>query len=253
MLQQALGHRPAAVQRADQVFLGHLHIGEEGFAERRGAGDQADRANLDARLMHREDHEGDALVLLGGVGAHQAEDHVRPLAAGGPDLLAVDQPVIALVLGPGRERGEVGAGARLGEALAPAHLPGDDVGNVLLLLILGAVFQQGRAEHAHAHAADRVPGADGGHFLIQHPGFLGREAAAAVLGRPGGDAPALFAHPLAPHRHVAGEFGAAGHGPRLGFGIMGQRLGEIGFKPFARLRPETVQIGAAKVSHEYSP
>ena len=34
VLQQALGDRPAAVELADQVVLGHLHVGEEGLAER---------------------------------------------------------------------------------------------------------------------------------------------------------------------------------------------------------------------------
>jgi hypothetical protein len=186
VLQQPLGDGPAAVQRADQVLLRHLHVGEEGLAERRGAGDQPDRPHLDARIVHVDQQEADALVLLAGVGAHQAEAHVGPLAAGGPDLLAVDQEVVALVLGLGLQRGEVGAGARLGEALAPAHfLPGDGA-DVLLLLLLVAVLEQGRAEHHRAHAADRVPGADAVHLLLQHARLGRREAAAAVgLGQVG--------------------------------------------------------------------
>ena len=66
----------------------------------RGAGDHLDRPRLDlAGLMHVDQHEADALVLLGlRVGAHQAEAPVGVLGAGGPDLLAVDLPVVALVL-----------------------------------------------------------------------------------------------------------------------------------------------------------
>ena len=98
----------------------------------RGAGDQLDRPRLDARLVHVDQQEGDALVLLGlRVGAHQAEAPVGVLRAGGPDLLAVDQPVVALVLALGLQAGEVGAGAGLGVALAPAQLAADDRRQVL--------------------------------------------------------------------------------------------------------------------------
>ncbi len=53
------------------------------------------------------------------VGAHQAEDQVGVLRQRRPGLLAVDDVVVAVALGRGLERGEVGARARLGEALAP--------------------------------------------------------------------------------------------------------------------------------------
>src|SRR6185437_15400713 len=43
VLQQPLADRPAAVQRADQVLLGGLGVGEEGLAERRRVVDQPDR------------------------------------------------------------------------------------------------------------------------------------------------------------------------------------------------------------------
>ena len=56
----------------------------------------------------------DALMLLRGVGAHQAEAPVGPLRAAGPDLLAVDQEVVALVLGLGLQ-------ARRGRSRRPAR------------------------------------------------------------------------------------------------------------------------------------
>ena len=91
------------------------------------AADQLDRPGLDARRGHVDQHEADAFVLLGRVGAHQAEAPVGLVGVGGPDLLAVDQPVVALVLAAGGEAGEVGAGARLRIALAPADLALDDL------------------------------------------------------------------------------------------------------------------------------
>src|SRR5580693_9110259 len=60
-------------------------------------------------IVHVDQQEADTLVLLGVVGAHQGETHVGPLTAGGPDLGAVDQVVVALVLGLHLHRVEVGA------------------------------------------------------------------------------------------------------------------------------------------------
>ena len=141
---------------ADQVALGDLHVGEEGLAERAFAADQLDRPRLDAGRRHVDQHERDALVLLGRrVGAHQAEAPVGLVGVAGPDLLAVDQPVVALVLAPGLQRREVGAGARLGIALAPADLALDDLRQVLGLLLLVGELQQHRAQHPDAERDQR--------------------------------------------------------------------------------------------------
>ena len=53
------------------------------------------------------------------VGAHQQEHLVGEVGAGGPDLRAVDDVVIAVEHGLGLQAREVGAGVRLGVALAP--------------------------------------------------------------------------------------------------------------------------------------
>ena len=93
-----------------------------------------DRPRLDARALHVDQQEADALVLLRRVGAHQAEAPVGEMRAARPDLLAVDQVVVALVLGLGLQAARSDAGARLGEALAPAQLALDDRRDVPLLL-----------------------------------------------------------------------------------------------------------------------
>ncbi len=46
----------------------------------------------------------------------------RVVRARGPDLLAVDHPVVAVALGLGADAGHVGPGGRLGEELAPHFL-----------------------------------------------------------------------------------------------------------------------------------
>ena len=48
-----------------------------------------------------------------------AEHLVGMHGVGGPDLLTVDDVVVALLFGAGGQRRQVGAGAWLGEALAP--------------------------------------------------------------------------------------------------------------------------------------
>ena len=102
--------------------------------------------------------------FLRGVGAHQAEAPVGPLRAGGPDLLAVDQewsPLSsALVCSEARSEPAPGSEKPWHQRTSPRAIGG----MWRLLLLLVAVFEQGRAEHHHAHAADRVPGADARSF-----------------------------------------------------------------------------------------
>ena len=58
-----------------------------------------DRPHRDARRLHVDQQEGDALLLLGRrVGAHEAEDPVGVLRQGRPGLLAVDDVVVAVAL-----------------------------------------------------------------------------------------------------------------------------------------------------------
>ena len=65
VLQQIFRDIPAPVDGADHVRLRHPHIVEEGFAERRVAGDQQDRLGRDALRRHVEQDEADAVMLLG--------------------------------------------------------------------------------------------------------------------------------------------------------------------------------------------
>ena len=77
-------------------------------------------AHLDTGLLHRDEQVRDAGVLgRVGVGAGQQEDVVGVLGLGGPHLLAVDDPLVAVELGPGLQAGQVRSGVGLAEALAP--------------------------------------------------------------------------------------------------------------------------------------
>ena len=111
---------PALADRAQALAVGDAHVGEEHLVEMRGAGDLLDRADLDARRPHVDEEIGEPLVLRRReVGARHQHAEIAVLRARGPDLLAVDDPVLAVALGARAQAGKVGARRRLGEQLAP--------------------------------------------------------------------------------------------------------------------------------------
>ena len=69
---------------------------------------------------------------------------------GAPDLLAVEDVVVAVLHRARAQRSEVGARFRLGVALAPDVGAGEHAGQPALLLLLGAVDDDRRAGHAQA-------------------------------------------------------------------------------------------------------
>ena len=82
-------------------------------------------------------------------------------ALGVPHLLAVDHPLVAVELGPCRESGEVGAGARLAEQLAPRLLAREDRSEQPLPNAVGPVFEDRRAGEPRTAAEREAHGADG--------------------------------------------------------------------------------------------
>ena len=103
----------------------------------------------------------------------------------GPDLLAVHHPEVAVEHGARAQRGEVAARARLAVALAPLDLAEQRVAHEELLLLLGAVLDQRRHEHARPlpdHLAGRLGAAEllGDDRRLQR---IGRLLAAAVAAR----------------------------------------------------------------------
>ncbi len=129
--------------------FGHAGVREEHLVELRLAGDHLDRADLDARLVHRAQQERDALVLRRvRVGAAQDEDPVREVAGRRPDLLAVDDPLVAVEHRSGTEVAEIAAGARFAVPLTPTVVAGQDPRDEVLLLLVGPPVEQRVADHA---------------------------------------------------------------------------------------------------------
>ena len=131
------------------------------------------------------DHDERDTAMLGriGIGADQRKHRVGSVRGRGPDLLSVDDEIVAVAHGARGQRGEIGAGARLAVALRPGDFTVEDRRQVLFLLLVRAVDDQGRSEHVNAGAADRRR-AGLGELLIEDELLHRREAAAAVLGRP---------------------------------------------------------------------
>jgi hypothetical protein len=104
--------------------------------------------------VHVDDEVGQALVLrLLGIGAHDERAEPADVRQRRPDLLAVDDPLVAVPDRARRQAGDVGAGARLREQLAPDLLAGEQRAEVALLLLLAAVRDDRRRRHP---VTDRV-------------------------------------------------------------------------------------------------
>src|ERR1043166_9390815 len=77
-----------------------------------------------------------------GVGAHQQKAPIGEMRARRPYLLAVDQEMVALIDRASAQAGEIGAGPRLGIALAPDLVAAKDLWQVPLLLRLSAPMNE---------------------------------------------------------------------------------------------------------------
>ena len=131
--------------------------------------------------------------MLGGlrVGPAGQPDVVGHVGARGEDLGPVHHVLVAVAHGPGAQRGQVGAGLGLGVADGEVDVAGQDAGQEVRLLLLGA--------EAHERRPDRVDGDEGergvGPAGLDEEDELvgGRPALAAVLLGPAHAEPAVGA------------------------------------------------------------
>ena len=178
------GDLEALALLAQQVLLGHLHVVEVQLAGGGGAD-----AHLVVVLLKGEalpalfhDKGGDAPGADAGGG--DGKDHVGAglAAVGDEDFLPVQEVVVPHVLGGGLGAAGVGAGVGLGEAEGPQLLAGAQVGQILLLLLLGAVLKDGGAAQRGVGGYDDGGGAAHlGQLLHAHGVGQHVAAGAAVL------------------------------------------------------------------------
>ena len=125
------------------------------------------------------------------VGAAGEPDVVGLVGAGGEDLAAVDDPLVAVEHRRRAQRGEVGARARLGVSDREVELAGEHPGQVLRLLLRRAEPHERRAHGGHRDERERRTAALD---LVEHDVLLDRRPAlAAVLLRPAEPEPAVLA------------------------------------------------------------
>ena len=179
---------PALADGAERAAVGEADVGEEHLVELGVARHLAQRAHLDAGRLHVDDEGGEAPVLgqrRDRCGRRAGPKRAR-VAQRGPHLLPVDDPLVAVADGPGREPGEVGAGARLGEQLAPDLLAGEERPQVALLAARRCRGDDRRRDHAEADEVEReVRRRAGGIEALDHDPLLrriGRETSGALRG-----------------------------------------------------------------------
>ena len=100
------------------------------------------------RLMQSGDLA--ALGRAAAIGSHQAENVIGEVAMGGPQFRAIDPINVSVPGRRGAQARKVGAATRFGIALAPVMLAGQNLWQVVGLLLRGAIAKEHRREHAKA-------------------------------------------------------------------------------------------------------
>ena len=157
------------------------------------AAEEVERFDRQPGRVHRDTEERDALVLLHvGVRPCCEPDVVSVPGERGPGLLAVDDELVAVADGSALQRSEVGAGIGFGVADTEGDLPAGDLRQEEVLLLLGAVLHQGRADGVDREHRDRC--ADGHRLVEHHELFDGGVAATAVFLGPPDRQPTVASH-----------------------------------------------------------
>jgi hypothetical protein len=172
---------------ADQVLGRHFQILDEHLG-RVVVDERLDRPNVDAialgRLEIDQEHGkafGALLDLIPRRRASEEQHQVGVKGARGPDLLPVDDVMVAIPDRAGLDLGGVGSGRRFGDAESlQAQLSGRDGGQVALLLLIAAVPQQ-RSHDVHLSVGGARGAARGVDLLQDHGGRPERQPGAAIL------------------------------------------------------------------------
>ena len=209
VLKRGHGHVPAHVLLADHVDGGDADVVEEDLVELEIVDHVHQGPNGDAWGAHVHDEVGDALVL-GRIGVRPGQDvhPVGPVTQGGPDLLAVNDEIVAVADGRGLEVGQVGAGVGLREALTPDDFLVRRRREELFFQIVRAEADDGRADLVRLGVEGRVVVQ---HLVVKDGLHEGVGAEPAILHRPA-DADPLALAQLAAELHGLFEVLVGGMG-----------------------------------------
>ncbi|MEZ5502268.1 MAG: hypothetical protein R3E50_06275 [Halioglobus sp.] len=238
------------VDRSQQCAHGHAHIGEEDLRELVLAGQGGERFDGDPVQVHVHQQAGNTLVFRRlRIGAHQQLAVVGVMAQGVPDLLAVDDEMVAVLNGTAAQGGQVRAGVRFGKALAPDIVPASHARQERAFLLLGTPGHDGRGDVGQPDGIEggrriRAVHLLGEHHLLHHAG-----AASAVFGRPG-------------DRRVAGVRQCAvpaaqgidlRRRERAAIALAAQFIGEVLLQPLPDLAAKRQRLGWIAVIHQRAP
>ncbi len=167
------------------------------------------------------------------VGPGQQDAVIGIVCAGGPDLLAVDDPFVAILDGAGLQARNIRPGRRFGKELAPDFLALHCLADIALLVLVGAERDDGRDAHPEADGEGAGRRVELAFFLVPDDLLHRRAAAPADLFRPGDLGITAFGFCLLPLLGKFHEF-AAIH-------ALAQRLVALGLEVLAE---ESASFGA---------
>ena len=193
------GDLPTFPHGPEHVLLRGARLVEEHFVELGAARQLAQRSHVDARLVHRAQEVGEPVVRRRlGVGTAHDEAPVGAVRQRGPHLLTGDHPLVAVEHGAGLDVGEIRAGVRLGEPLAPQLVDRLDLREEPALLLVGAELDEGRGEEALAEERDPRGSVRPRVLLVEDHLQRERKRPPAVLHGPGRAHPAIRAEHVLP-------------------------------------------------------
>ena len=190
-----------------------------------------------------------------GIGARQQDAVVGIMRAGGPDLLAVDDPVGAILFGAGAQAGDVGSAGGLGEQLAPDVFARRQRRQIAPLVILGGERHHGRAAHAVTDDEHARELAERALFLLPDHALDRGRAASAIFLRPVQAGPARLGLLLLPglcHFQDVGALERAA-AERGFFQFILILLGRVGRDPGLRLGTERGFLRGVIEIHVFNP
>ena len=159
-------------------------------------------ADLESRRIHRDEQDRDAArARLLAAGADEEVAEVGHRGVRRPHLLPVHDVLVGVPDCSRAQRGEIGSGLGLGEALTPDDVTAGDARQVVAALLLGAVAHDRRPDPVDVHVLRATGLADRPQLLTEDGVLPARRRVAAVLDRPvrgqpttlgerGGEAPA---------------------------------------------------------------
>ena len=208
MAEDGVGYLPALPSFTHNLILGYTNIGKKNLVEIRIFGHINERTNLNARGVHFKQQERDSL-MLGGVGlcSNQAEDPIGQVSRAGPDLLAIDNPLVTVKLSLGSQAGQVTARSGFGISLAPDDFTLNGWFYKLLLLLLGTHFQKHRRQHRNALATQTRIHTRGTKLFGNNSGFddIGLRAIPPVLPGDRARVEAVFDQQLLPRQRLCAK------------------------------------------------